>query len=331
MKTPWIALLIAFVAMGCHRTEDTRTVVVYASVDQVHAEPVLKAFERVSGIRVLPVYDVEASKTTGLVQRLIAEKDRPRADVFWNGEFVQTMHLADQGVLASYRSPSAAGLPGDWHDPKGCWTAMGGRARVFLARKGTRAPRSLLDLENQDVPADRTAIALPLFGTTATHAATLYAVLGPARAKAFFVRLKERGVRVLDGNAAVRDQVVAGAVDLGLTDSDDALGALEKGADVDVVFPDQDNLGTLVVPETVAQVRGAPHPAEAQALIDYLLGTEVESELVRSGFSQLALRVPDEPPFGLSLRKVRRCQVRFEDVVGHLPRAQAELRELFVR
>jgi len=58
-------------------------VVVYTSVDQVYSEPVIRAFEKRTGILVLPVYDVEASKTTGLVNRLIAERGRPQADVFW--------------------------------------------------------------------------------------------------------------------------------------------------------------------------------------------------------------------------------------------------------
>ena len=49
-------------------------------------------------------------------------------------------------------------------------------------------------------------IALPLFGTTATHAAALWAQLGPEQAEAWFATLQERGVAVLDGNARVRDQ-----------------------------------------------------------------------------------------------------------------------------
>ena len=51
---------------GCRVREPVRSVVVYASIDQVQAEPVLRAFEASSGIRVLPVYDVEAAKTTAL-------------------------------------------------------------------------------------------------------------------------------------------------------------------------------------------------------------------------------------------------------------------------
>src|SRR5438128_2242010 len=47
-------------------------VVVYTSQDQVYAEPILKKFERQAGIRVRAVYDSEAIKTVGLVNRLLA-------------------------------------------------------------------------------------------------------------------------------------------------------------------------------------------------------------------------------------------------------------------
>ena len=118
----WYALIPLVLAAGCGDPEPA-AVVVYTSVDQHYAEPVLAAFERETGIRVRAVYDVEASKTTGLVNRLIAERARPKADVFWNGEFAQTMLLKERGLLASYASPGREAAP--WRDPDGYWTLDG--------------------------------------------------------------------------------------------------------------------------------------------------------------------------------------------------------------
>jgi iron(III) transport system substrate-binding protein len=75
------------VLLGQQKGGEGKTVIVYTSVDQVYSEPVFRAFEKERGVKVLPVYDVEATKTTGLVNRLIAEKARPQADVFWSVEF----------------------------------------------------------------------------------------------------------------------------------------------------------------------------------------------------------------------------------------------------
>ena len=105
---------VALVILGACGSPANRApeVVVYVSVDQVHAEPILNDFAEQTGMRVKPVYDVEASKTTGLVQRLIAEKERPQADVFWNGEFAQTLRLKGLGVLARHRTPAVGQLCG---------------------------------------------------------------------------------------------------------------------------------------------------------------------------------------------------------------------------
>ena len=48
-------------------------VVVYTSVDDVFARPIAERFERETGIRVRLVPDTEETKSTGLVNRLIAE------------------------------------------------------------------------------------------------------------------------------------------------------------------------------------------------------------------------------------------------------------------
>jgi hypothetical protein len=73
------------------------------------------------------VYDSEATKTIGLVNRLIAEKDSPRADVFWNAETGKTITLKKKGVLAQYVSPSAADIPGTFKDHEGYWAGFAAR------------------------------------------------------------------------------------------------------------------------------------------------------------------------------------------------------------
>ena len=76
---------------------DPGEVIVYTAVDQVHSEKIFEQFEKASGIRVRPVYDLEANKTTGLTNKILAEMDHPVCDVFWNNEFAQTIVLQRQG------------------------------------------------------------------------------------------------------------------------------------------------------------------------------------------------------------------------------------------
>jgi iron(III) transport system substrate-binding protein len=61
-----------------------------------------------------------------------------------------------------------------------------------------------------------------------------------------------------------------------------------------MVYPDQDGLGTLVIPSTVCLIRGAPHPQAARRLIDYLVSSEVESQLADGRAGYIPIR-PDAP------------------------------------
>src|ERR687898_2284785 len=86
-----IAILCSIAApIGCRGPGQSlnaqRTVTVYVSTDRVFSEPVLREYEKRSGVRVNTVYDTEETKSTGLANRLIAEQARPQADVFWSNE-----------------------------------------------------------------------------------------------------------------------------------------------------------------------------------------------------------------------------------------------------
>jgi iron(III) transport system substrate-binding protein len=78
-----LVFLSSLIGLSISHGED---VVIYTSVDQVFSEPVLTAFQKKTGIKVKALYDIEAAKTVGLVNRLIAEKSNPKPDVFWNSE-----------------------------------------------------------------------------------------------------------------------------------------------------------------------------------------------------------------------------------------------------
>jgi iron(III) transport system substrate-binding protein len=332
------ALSFLFAFTGCmSKSGNDRVVVVYTSVDQVYSEPVFKEFEKKSGIKVLPVYDVEAAKTIGLVNRLIAERDHPRADVFWNGEFVQTLFLKEKGALAPYHSPSARDIPSHYYDPEGYWTCSFARARVLLVNtalvSSANYPKSIFDLISSKLPAEKIGIASPIFGTSATHVAALYALLGRNDGKNFFETLYRRKVRVVEGNSVVRDLVVRGELLFGITDTDDACGAKKKGAPVGLIFPDQVGkaFGTLVIPGTVALISNAPHPTEAGKLIDFLLSREVERKLVASGWSQLPLRPDAAVGACFDSAKVKAMEVNLTDVYKMLGPAKRDMTEIFVR
>lgn len=320
----------ALLACGSARYE----VVVYTALDELYSRPILDAFEERTGIRVRAQYDTEASKTTGLVNRLIAEKDRPRADVFWNNEAAQTIVLKNNGVLEPYRSPAAGVIPDHYKDVEGYWTGFAARGRVVIYNKDltNEPPRTVRDFLDPKW-SGKAAIANPLFGTTATHAAALFAIWGDDEAKTFFRALKENSVAILPGNATVRDLVARGEYAVGLTDTDDANGAVEDGYPVGwhLVDAEPGGLGALIIPNTVALIRGGPNPDAARKFIDFLLSEDVELALSRMRSLQIPLNPAVNPPETVpKLAAIHVMDVSFDAVAKAMARSAPFIQNEFL-
>jgi len=256
------ALTISFLA-GCHSREHSE-VAVYTSQDQVYAEPILKEFTRETGIQVKALYDSEAIKTVGLVNRLLAERNHPQCDLFWNNEELRTRQLAAQNVFREVNS----------------WRAVGFRSRRIVINTNhvslASAPRSLSELTNATWRR-KIALAYPLFGTTATHFLALRHHWDEAVWRTWCERLQANEPFLLDGNSVVVKQVGRGEAWIGLTDSDDIAAGQREGLPL-LGLPIGEE--SLLIPNTIAVVSGAPHRDAAEKLFEYLQRPAVLEKLV---------------------------------------------------
>jgi iron(III) transport system substrate-binding protein len=291
-------------------------VVLYCALDRNHAEPIVASFEQATGLRVEAYYDVEANKSVGLRRRLQEERERPICDVFWNNEVVQTVLLAEDGLLAPYTSPAAQDIPAAWRDPAGLWTGFAARARVLIVNTermpvAITRPRGTLDFLDP-AHGDRCGMARPLTGTTAAHAGTWLATRGVDATLELLAGMRANRVHFAPGNAQVMRWVRGGELDFGFTDTDDCQAALDAGFPVVMVIPDQaeQDDGLIVVPNTVSLVAGAPHAEAGRRLIDYLLRRETEEALAHGPTAQIPLRddVP-RPAHVLDLAALRTARV----------------------
>jgi iron(III) transport system substrate-binding protein len=270
------------------------SVVVYSALDREFAEGVLKDQAKKAGLSLRTKFDVESTKTVGLTNTLIAEAVQPRCDLFWNNEILNTIRLKERGLLQPFRPEHAEDVPAAFKDPGGTWYGFAARARILLVNTEAVAladrPKGLADLVNPRWKG-KIGIAKPLFGTTATHAACLFAAWGEEHAKKFFRDLKANEVQVLSGNKQVATAVGSGQIAIGLTDTDDAMGEIEAGSLVVIVYPDREpgQLGTLFIPNTLATIKGAPHPEAARRLADLILSPEVEERLAEGQSAQIPL------------------------------------------
>jgi iron(III) transport system substrate-binding protein len=331
-----IGVLLAIA--GCrHRDQSPQPqeVVVYTSVDRVFSEPVLQAAEKRLGIRVVGVYDTEETKSTGLVNRLIAKKDNPDGDIFWSGDPARSALLKTKGITEAYDSLAGKGIPEQYKDRERHWVGFSARTRVLLVNtqqvKTGEEPRSIFDFTDPRWKG-RVAMASPLFGTTSFHVAAIFETLGDEKARQWLDGLKANGVQILTSNGEVKRQVASGQVAVGLSDSDDAAEAIADGQPVRAVFLDQEArsgtaIGNLVIPNTLSLVRGGSNPAGARKVIDFLLSDESMRMLAQS-CAQAPLRPGvDVPANVLKLDKVVPMKTDYAAAAEHLERIMPILKE----
>lgn len=277
--------------------------IVYASQDQVYAEPILSEFTRSTGIEVRAVYDSEAVKTVGLANRLLREASNPQCDLFWNNEELRTRQLAARGIL---RETNA-------------WAAIGYRSRRIVINTNlvptAKAPSSLASLTNAEWRG-KIALAYPLFGTTATHFLALRQQWGPPQWEGWCRALQANKPLLLEGNSTVVSFVGRGEAWIGLTDSDDIAAGQRSGLPVAALPLTAES---LLIPNTVALIRASRSPDTADELRAFLQRPETIQRLIATG----ALEGSQAPMAGVI--------VDWTALLRDLDSATDTLRAIFVR
>jgi iron(III) transport system substrate-binding protein len=283
-----------------------QVVVAYCAQDQVYAEPIFHQFEKTTGIKVRPVYDSEAVKTVGIANRLLAERHHPVCDVFWGNEEMRTRQLAAQDVFSASNG----------------WAAFGYRSRRFVINTNhlslLNAPQSLFELTNATWRG-KLVMAYPQFGTTATLFHALRQHWGTEVWQSWCRALAANRPLLVDGNSESVKAVARGDALVGLTDSDDIADGQREGLPVIPLPMFQE---TLLIPNTVAKIRGAPHPQAAERLFDFLQGRTVVEELIHAKALE-----------GLDIAALTNStlQVDWEKVLGQVDNTTAELNRIFLR
>jgi iron(III) transport system substrate-binding protein len=323
------SFLIVLTLLSCSK-KDENIVTVYVSEDQVFSEPLLRDFEKETGIVVKAIYDSEESKGTGVMNRLIAEKKNPQADVYWANEPIRAEVLKSKDILEPYTSKNAKDIPSVFKEKNNYWTGFSARVRVFVADSNLKQkPSSILDYTNP-IYRGKATIANPLFGTTTVHIAALFTLWGDEKTKEFMQKLKENQVTISSSNGESADFVASKNSEFALVDSDDAMSRLKNKKDITIIYPDQkdDEIGAFVVPNTLMLIKGAKHAKNGKILIDYLLSRESEKKLAFADCAQIPLHDGVKLPKGLKkISDIKVMQVDYEKVAKKLLEIEPFLKE----
>src|SRR5512139_858947 len=128
--------------------------VVYCTVQEEWCRPMVAAFEKATGIKVLMT-----RKSAGeFYAQIKAEAANPRGDIWWGGTGDPHMQAAEEGLTIEYKSPKMGELQDwavrQWEQSKGRAIGIYSGALGFafntkqIAQKGVPEPKCWADLLN---------------------------------------------------------------------------------------------------------------------------------------------------------------------------------------
>jgi iron(III) transport system substrate-binding protein len=292
-------LLLALV--GCSEREQAGSdqtegaparVVVYTSRQPHLIEPLFQRYTAETGVTVDFTSDNEAS----LIERLAAEGERTRADVFMTVDAGNLWHAADRGLLRPLSSPVLEqAIPASLRDEDDQWFGLSLRARVIVYHPDRVAVADLSTYEDLTDP--RWAGRLCLRTSRKVYNQSLVALMiehhGEQRAEEIVAGwVANLATNPYSSDTQVIEAVAAGQCDVGIVNSYylGRLVANDPDYPVRLFWANQDSHGVHVNISGAGVTRHAPRPDQGQALIEWLAGEQAQAE-----FAERNLEFPANP------------------------------------
>ena len=198
-------------------------VVVYCGVQEEWCRPMVAAFEKATGIKVLMT-----RKSSGeFYAQIKAEAANPKGDVWWGGTGDPHMQAAEEGLTLEYKSPKLAELQ-DWavrqaesakYRTVGIYAGALGYSynTAELAKRKLAEPKCWADLVKPEFKDDVQVANPNSSGTSYTMLATLVQIMGEAKAFDYLKALHKNVNQYTKSGAAPARAAATGESLVGIT------------------------------------------------------------------------------------------------------------------
>jgi iron(III) transport system substrate-binding protein len=279
--TRWLQCLVPALALSAPLTAAAQgEVVVYCTVQEEWCRPMVAAFEKTTGIKVLMT-----RKSAGeFYAQIKAEAANPRGDVWWGGTGDPHLQAAEEGLTEPYKSPKLAELQ-DWavrqaeqskYRTVGIYAgALGYSYNVDqLKKKNIPEPKCWSDLIKPAFK-DEIQVANPnSSGTSYTMLATLVQLMGEDKAFDYLKALHKNVNQYTKSGAAPARAAATGESIVGITFQHDAVVQVVGGAPVKIVSPCE---GTGYEIGSMSIIKGAKNMENARKWYDWALTAEAQN------------------------------------------------------
>lgn len=280
-RLSWLRGLVPALALAAPLSAAAQgELVLYCTVQEEWCRPMVAAFEKATGVKVLMT-----RKSSGeFYAQLKAEAANPRGDVWWGGTGDPHLQAAEEGLTESYKSPKMGELNDwavrQWEQSKGRTVGVYAGALGYsynkdqLAKKKIAEPKCWSDLTKPAFK-DEVQVANPnSSGTSYNMLATFVQLFGEAKAFDFLRQLHKNINQYTKSGAAPARAVATGETLVGITFQHDASVQVAGGAPVTIVSPCE---GTGYEIGGMSIIKGAKNMDNAKKWYDWALSVDAQN------------------------------------------------------
>ncbi len=277
----WLARIVAALVLSAPLTAAAQgELVVYCTVQEEWCRPMVAAFEKTTGIKVLMT-----RKSAGeFYAQIKAEAANPRGDIWWGGTGDPHLQAAEEGLTEPYKSPKLGELQ-DWavrqaeqskYRTVGVYAgALGYSYNVDqVKKKNIPEPKCWSDLVKPAFK-DEIQVANPnSSGTSYTMLATLVQLMGEDKAFDYLKALHKNVNQYTKSGAAPARAAATGESMVGITFMHDAVREAVNGAPVRIIAPCE---GTGYEIGSMSIIKGTKNMENAKKWYDWALTPEAQN------------------------------------------------------
>jgi iron(III) transport system substrate-binding protein len=266
-----LPVLILFTLAGMVYAE---SLIVYSGRSKSLVKPIIKQFEKETGIEV----KVNYGGTTQLAAALLTEGDKSPAALFWAQDAGALGAVSKKAMFEKLPETILTQVPSDFRDADGFWVATSGRARVLAYSpervKMEELPQSIFDL-TQPMWKDRVGWA-PTNASFQAFVTAMRVQVGEERTEEWLRGMKANGAKKYAKNTPIIEALAAGEIDLGLPNHYYLLRFKKQDADYPVAqtFFKASDPGNLVNVAGIGLLKSAENKDIALKFVEFLLSAQ---------------------------------------------------------
>lgn len=278
-----VAVIFGLLLAGCK--DKNQELNVYSIIHDEETAALCELFTNKTGIKV----NYLRATTGELVNRVIAEKDDPKADVLLGGGSSYHIQASKAGALDVYVPEIASSLPSYAKSSDGTWTGF----CVLSLGIGVNAKRFAEKFPGAEYPKTWDELANPLFKdeivmTNPSSSSTAYLFvqnqlqrLGWDKGWDYLRRLSQLVGQFPDSGSAPPKLVGTGEYALGVAYLHALVKYRSQGFDIVAISPPQ----TAGDVDCVSVLKNAKNPENARLFVDFILGIEAQELMTSIDFT----------------------------------------------